>query len=57
MKINWEDINTVELLYPEFRKYVREHLGYPTCPDKAEVELWYRFKEFIEMNEDRIREL
>ena len=45
--INWDDVNTVEELYPEFRKYVRKHRGFLCCPSAAEIKLWYDFRKYF----------
>jgi len=42
-KRNWSDVGEVELLYPAFRKWVKETRGFLTCPALAEIKLWYEF--------------
>jgi len=47
---------SIDILYPAFRKYVKEYLGHLACPSIWDIKLWFRFMDFVEEvnNDNRV---
>ena len=38
----------IHKIYPEFRHWVKEIMGYMAYPNESDIRLWYKFLKFVE---------